>query len=74
MIIQMTKTPSGLFWDNQEWNFTNVIFPNGYEIQGNDLAFIELNNQIIILCCKDSTVDGLGFSNIQDEINYIFSL
>jgi hypothetical protein len=74
MILQMTKTPNGLFWDNKEWNFTKAILPDGYEIQGDDFAFIELNNEITMLCCKDSTIDGIGFSNIQDELNYIFGV
>lgn len=74
MILQISKIENGLHWNNQDWHFTNSILPDGYEIQGNDLAFIELNNDVIMLSSKDSTIDGLGFSNIQDEINYIFNL
>lgn len=74
MILQISKIENGLNWNDQDWNFTNSILPNGYEIEGDDLGFIEVNNQVVCLCCKDSTVDGLGFSNIQDEMNYIFGV
>ncbi len=73
-IVAFNKIPNGLTFDNKDWMFTYSIFTSGYEIQGDDFAFIELNNQIVVLCSKDSTIDGLGFSNIQDEIDYIFGL
>ena len=74
MILAIRKIQGGLEWDGLTFQLTNRIFPNGYEIQGDDLDFIEVNNQVVVLCSKDSTIDGLGFSNIQDEINYIFNL
>lgn len=74
MILQMIKIQNGLNWNNKDWFFTNLHFPNSYDIQGDDLAFIEMNNEIIMLSCKDTTIDGLGFSNIQDQLNYIFNV
>jgi hypothetical protein len=46
--------------------------PNGYQIERHDLAYIELDNQIFLLCSDDSTVDGKIFNNIQEEIDYIY--
>lgn len=73
-IVAFSKIENGLMFDNKEWFFTYSMLPMGYQIQGDDVTIIELNNQIVMLCCKDSTIDGLGFSNIQDEIDYIFGL
>lgn len=73
MIVEFRKIQDGLNWNNENRLFTYSILPIGYEIQGDDVALIELNNQIVMLCCKDSTIDGLGFSNIQDELNYIYA-
>ena len=72
MIIEFTKIPNGLKWDNQERLFTTEHLPNGYQIERHDLAYIELDNQIFLLCSDDSTIDGNTFSDIQDEIDYIY--
>jgi hypothetical protein len=72
MIIEFTKIPNGLKWDNQERLFTTEHLPNGYQIERHDLAYIELDNQIFLLCSEDSTIDGNTFSGIQDEIDYIY--
>jgi hypothetical protein len=74
MILQIVKIPNGLSWDGKERFFTNTIFPNGYETFGDDFTFIELDNDVFILTCEDSTIDGLQFSNIQDQLNYIFNV
>ena len=74
MIKEFYKINNGLNWDNTDKYFTKEMLPNSYEILGDDLATIELDNQVFMLCSKDSKVDGLMFSNIQDEINYIFGL
>jgi hypothetical protein len=73
MILEITKIPGGLRWDNQDRLFTNSIFPTGYEVQGVDSALIELDDQVFMLCSKDSSVDSTMFSNIADEIAYIFT-
>jgi hypothetical protein len=73
MIVKFIKIPNGLRWDNIDRFFTYDYLPNGYEIQGIDLANIELNNQIYVMCSNDSSIDGKTFSNIQDEIDYIYS-
>jgi len=72
MILEITKIPGGLRWDNQDRLFTNSIFPTSYEIQGVDSGLIELDNEVFMLCSKDSSIDGLIFSSIVEEINYIF--
>ena len=74
MILEITKIEGGLRWNDIDRYFTNIYFPNGFDIQSLDLAQIELNNQVFMLCSNDSKVDGLMFSNIQDEIAYIFNL
>ena len=74
MTIEFTKINNGLNWDGIDRYFTNDMLPNSYEILGDDVATIELNNQVFMLCSNDSKIDGLMFSNIQDEIAYIFSL
>lgn len=73
MIKEFSKINNGLNWDNIDRHFTNQMLPNSYEILGDDVATIELDNQVFMLCSNDSKVDGLMFSNIQDEIAYIFS-
>jgi len=73
MIIEFTKIPNGLRWDNQDRLFTYSIFLQGYEILGMDLAQIELDNQMYMICNSDSSVDGVRFENINDQISYIYS-
>jgi hypothetical protein len=73
MIIEFTKIPNGLRWDNQDRLFTYSIFLQGYEILGMDLAQIELDNQMYMICSCDSSVDDLRFENINDQISYIYS-
>lgn len=73
MIVEFTKIPGGLRWNDQDRFFTYSIFPDGYEIQGVDICQIELDNQSFVLCSNDSTIDGVSFSNIQDEIAYVYS-
>jgi hypothetical protein len=72
MILEITKIEGGLRWSDIDRHFTNMYLPNGFDIQSFDIAQIELNNQIFLLCSDDSTVDGKIFSNIQDEIDYIY--
>jgi len=72
MIVQFTKIPNGLNWNNQDRFFTKTILENGYEIQSEDSAILEMDNQIVFLCSNDSTIDGKSFINIQEEINYIY--
>ena len=74
MIIEITKIKGGLKWNDQERLFTTEHLPNGYQIERHDLAYIELDNQIFLLCSDDSTVDNNVFSNIQDEIDYIYGV
>jgi hypothetical protein len=74
MILEIVKIPNGLKWDNQDRLFTNSIFEIGYEIQGIDIALIELDNEVFMLCSKDSSIDGIMFNNITDEINYIYEI
>jgi hypothetical protein len=73
MIIEFTKIPNGLRWDDQDRLFTYSILLQGYEILGTDLAQIELNNQMYMICNSDSSVDGITFENINDQISYIYS-
>jgi hypothetical protein len=73
MIIEFTKIPNGLRWDNQDRLFTYSIFLQGYEILGMDLAQIELDNQMYMICNSDSSVDDIRFENINDQISYIYS-
>jgi len=73
MILEITKIPNGLRWDNQDRLFTYSIFLQGYEILGMDLAQIELDNQMYMICNSDSSVDDLRFENINDQISYIYS-
>jgi len=73
MIIEFTKIPNGLRWDDQDRLFTYSILLQGYEILGIDLAQIELNNQIYMICSCDSSIDGIIFENINDQISYIYS-
>jgi hypothetical protein len=72
MIVEFTKIPNGLNWNSQDRFFTKNILKNGYEIETNDSAILELDNQIVFLCSNDSTIDGKSFTNIQEEINYIY--
>ena len=72
MILEITKIEGGLRWDSQDRLFTYKMLPNGYDIQGIDLCNIELDNQIFVLCSNDSTIDGVQFNNINDELNYIY--
>jgi len=74
MILEITKIENGLRWDNQDRLFTYSILETGYEITGDDLCYIELDNQIFMLCSKDSSIDGIMFNNITDEINYIYEI
>ncbi len=74
MIVEFTKIPNGLRWDNQDRLFTYSIVSQGYEILSMDLAQIELNNQMYMICSCDSTIDGNKFDNISDEINYIYDI
>jgi len=73
MILDIIKIEGGLRWDDQDRLFTYTIYSSGYDIQGDDLANIELDNRIYVLCSCDSTVNGQSFSNITDEIAYIYS-
>lgn len=72
MILEINKISGGLRWEDQDRYFTYEILPNGYDIQGIDLCNIELDNQIFVLCSNDSTIDGVQFNNINDELNYIY--
>ena len=72
MILEITKIQGGLSWDNKNLLFTNSCFESGYEIQGDDIALIELDDQVFVICCKDSTIDGQSFATISEEISYIF--
>lgn len=74
MIVEFTKILNGLNWDGKNRTFTNEYLFNSYEIDGLDLANIELDNQVFVLCSKDSTIDGISFNDIQSEIAYIFNL
>lgn len=72
MILEIEKIEGGLRWDNTERYFTYSVYSQGFDIQGIDLANIELDNQVYVICSNDSTIDGLTFANIQDEIDYIY--
>lgn len=72
MILEINKISGGLRWEDKDRYFTYEILPNGYDIQGIDLCNIELDNQIFVLCSNDSTIDGVQFNNINDELNYIY--
>ncbi len=72
MILEITKIPGGLKWDNQDRLFTNSILPTSYEIQGVDSGLIELDNEVFMLCSKDSSIDGNVFPNISEEFSYIY--
>lgn len=74
MIIDFIKIDGGLRWNGQDRTFTNQYLPNSYQIEGVDLANMELDNQIYMLCSNDSTIDGISFNDIQSEIAYIFNL
>jgi hypothetical protein len=37
------------------------------------MGLIELDNEVFMLCSKDSSVDSILFSNITDEMAYIFT-
>lgn len=74
MILEITKINGGLRWNEQDRLFTYSILTSGYEITGNDISNIELDNQIFILCSNDSSVDSRQFTNIMDEINYIYEI
>jgi hypothetical protein len=74
MILEITKIEGGLRWNNQDRLFTYSMLANGYDITGVDLCYIELDNQLYMMCSNDSTVDGNTFDNIQDEINYIYEI
>ena len=73
MITEFIKIPNGLRWDNTDRYFTYSILPSGYETFPPDLANIELDNQLFVLCTLDSTVNGQSFTDIQDEIDFIYS-
>lgn len=73
MIVEFTKIENGLRWDGIDRHFTYTYLPLGYEIQGDDIGQIELDNQIFILCSNDSTIDGISFDIITDEIEYIYN-
>jgi hypothetical protein len=73
MILEIIKIDGGLRWNDQDRLFTYSIFETGYEITGNDIGNIELDNQVYVICSNDSSVDGQLFSNINDEIAYIYS-
>ncbi len=73
MILEITKIEGGLRWNNTDRLFTYSILANGYDITGVDLCYIELDNQLYMMCSSDSSVDGQLFSNINDEIAYIYS-
>ena len=72
MIIEITKIEGGINILGKDRYFTYNIFPTGYEIIGDDIANIELDEDITPIFIKDSSVDGLTFTNIQDEIDYIY--
>jgi hypothetical protein len=74
MTLEITKIDGGLRWSDIDRHFTNMYLPNGFDIQSFDIAQIELNNQIFLLCSNDSKIDGLSFPDIQSEIAYIFNL
>lgn len=74
MTLEITKIDGGLRWSDVDRHFTNMYLPNVFDIQTFDIAQIELNNQIFLLCSKDSTIDGISFNDIQSEIAYIFNL
>ena len=72
MIVEITKIEGGINILGKDRYFTYSIFPTGYEIIGDDIANIELDEDITPIFIKDSSVDGLTFTNIQDEIDYIY--
>jgi hypothetical protein len=74
MIVAITKINGGLHILGKDRFFTNEIYPLGYEIIGDDIANVELDNDITPIFIKDSQIDGQSFTNIQDEINYIFNV
>jgi hypothetical protein len=73
MILEITKINGGLRWDGTDRLFTYSVLANGYDITGVDLCYIELDNQLYMMCSNDSTVDGNHFTNIADEISYIYA-
>lgn len=72
MIVEITKIQGGINILGKDRYFTYSIFPTGYEVIGTDIANIELDEDITPIFIKDSSVDGLTFTNIQDEITYIY--
>jgi len=72
MIVNITKIQGGVNILGKDRFFTYGLLPQGYEIIGDDIANIELDNDITPIFIKDSTVNGVTFTNIQDEIDYIY--
>lgn len=68
----MTKIPGGLRYRGKDRFFTYSILAQGYETFGQDVANIELDNTLVVLFIKDSTVDGQTFTTIQEQIDYIY--
>ncbi len=72
MIVEITKIEGGINILGKDRYFTYTLFPTGYEVIGDDIANIELDNEITPIFINDSSVDGQFFTNIQDEIAYIY--
>jgi len=72
-MIDIAKIENGLSWNNRDWNFTQELLQNGYEVIDDIHISVELDLHVICLKCDDTTVDGIGpFKDSQELLTEIY--
>ena len=72
-MLEVFTISGGLFFNGKEHYFTYEMYPQGYNINGDNTCDIELENSLYFFQNGDFTLDGQVTSSIQDFINQIYN-
>ena len=72
-MLEVTKIPNGLHFNDEDHYFTFDMYQSGYNINGDNSCDIELENSLYFFQNGEFTLDGQITSSIQDFITQIYS-
>jgi hypothetical protein len=63
MILDIQTIPGGITLRETDMFFTKVYLPTGYVTHNGFQLCVELDEQLIIFDCRDTTINGVSYTN-----------
>ncbi len=63
MILDIQTIPGGITLRETDMFFTKVYLPTGYVAHNSFQLCVELDEQLIIFDCRDTTINGVSYAD-----------